>query len=81
MSCCGEFRAPIPAPKGSFSLLDAARAAVRGEFAADDVVKQREEICYGCERHFAMTDTCFECSCFMPLKRMFSGARCDLGKW
>jgi membrane protease subunit (stomatin/prohibitin family) len=52
----------------------------RKNFSAEEVSKQRMEICKSCPSLIAM-NRCKECGCFMDVKTKLARFSCPLGKW
>ena len=46
----------------------------------DKVRKQRQKTCKNCEE-LNKISVCENCGCFMPVKTLFKGFECPLGKW
>lgn len=48
---------------------------------AEDIQKERYNICSSCEFLYKPTDTCKKCGCFMKYKTWMSGQKCPINKW
>ncbi|MCX7632217.1 MAG: DUF6171 family protein [Turneriella sp.] len=63
-----------------YTLLDAALDTLRGEYASDELHKERLSICQKCEYLIAGTN-CRLCGCFVYLKARYARASCDIHRW
>ena len=48
---------------------------------AEEVSKERMELCKACPNYIPLTHQCKECGCFMNLKTQLPNAVCPIGKW
>lgn len=51
------------------------------ERVADDLQKERMEICKQCPFFIKTTKQCKKCGCLMELKTRLADATCPIGKW
>ena len=48
---------------------------------SDEEVKNRLQICGGCEFFDSNQNRCRKCGCFMAVKTYLKAERCPIGKW
>lgn len=48
---------------------------------AEEVSKERMELCKACPKYIPLTHQCKECGCLMNLKTQLPNAVCPIGKW
>ncbi len=65
--------------KVSHGIVGLTKAAMGMDHPGDEVVKQRWEICKGCE--FFRLWQCTDCNCFVPGKIRVASEKCPKGFW
>lgn len=50
-------------------------------YAPQNVIKMRLEICHACPEFINPTTQCKKCGCVMQLKTKLKEAECPIGKW
>jgi len=63
-----------------YTLLNAARDTLKGDFATDAVRRERLEVCKSCD-YLALGSTCKLCGCFVHIKAGYTNASCDINRW
>ena len=48
---------------------------------AEEVSKERLELCKVCPNYISLTHQCTQCGCFMDAKTKLPNAVCPIGKW
>lgn len=48
---------------------------------SEDEIKQRLEICSGCEFYHKPSKRCKKCGCFLKWKTAWRSQKCPIGKW
>ena len=68
-------------PNTGLDLMKAASDIATRRFVPDEVRKERQAICNGCEHWNEASNRCTECGCQMRVKTALSSSRCPLRKW
>jgi hypothetical protein len=64
------------------SIRDTARRLLEDPTVAPRaVVKERMEVCKGCDRYREDSQTCELCGCYMPLKTTMANMACPIDLW